>query len=92
MKRIFMAMVLAATTLTCIPLFAADSGKNECLLESQKCKDQVDTLQQRIKKLNDAVKKGKATYSPQDMQKLQQKLQDAIDELDVIEGKKGGNS
>lgn len=92
MKRILMMAVLALVTMTVSPVFAADGGKDECLLESQKCKDQVDTLQQKIKKLNEAVKKGKATYSPEELKKLQQKLQDAIDEFDTIQGRKGGNA
>jgi septal ring factor EnvC (AmiA/AmiB activator) len=76
--------VMSAT----IPAFATDvksSEKDECLLASKGCKDQVDSIQQRIKKINAEIKKGKNAYSAEELKKLQQKLKEADDILKDLE-------
>jgi uncharacterized membrane protein (DUF106 family) len=44
-------------------------------------------LQKRVKKMQADIKKGTKTYSPEDVQKLEQKLKEAQEILDKIEGK-----
>lgn len=82
------ALALSATTMA----FAANtatSSKDECLLASKGCKDQVDSIQQKIKKINTELKKGKKTYSAEELKKLEQKLKEANEILDSLE--KPGN-
>lgn len=87
MKKILIAVLatfaLSATTMA----FAADgnSQKDECLLASKGCKDQVDSIQQKIRKINNEIKKGKRVYSAEELKKLQQKLKEADDILNNLE-------
>lgn len=88
MKKILIT-VLAAFALSATSVaFAADvnnGGKDECLLASKGCKDQVDSIQQRIKKINTEIKKGKKVYSADELKKLQQKLKEAEEILNSLE-------
>jgi septal ring factor EnvC (AmiA/AmiB activator) len=81
MKRL-LTVILSGMIMAAVPAFAADSAqKDECLLYSKECKNQVDSIQQKIKKLNDEIKKGKKTYSAEELKKLSEKLKEANDIL-----------
>jgi len=58
--------------------------KDQCLLASKGCKDEVDTIQQKIKKLNAEIKKGTKTYSADEINTLKSKLHEAEDLLDNL--------
>jgi hypothetical protein len=79
------ALMLSAT----MPAYSQDTHQEEvsCELAAKNCLSRVDILQKRIKKLNAEVKKGTKTYSPEDLQKIEQKLQETKDLLDKIEAK-----
>jgi len=88
MKKVLIAVLTAFALSATSMAFAADvnnSQKDECLLASKGCKDQVDSIQQRIKKINTEIKKGKKVYSAEDLKKLQQKLKEANDILDTMD-------
>jgi uncharacterized protein YlxW (UPF0749 family) len=81
MVLLLSAMMISAT----VPVFAAEQAKadkNECLLISKECKTEVDSIQQKIKKLQAEIKKGKKVYSADELKKLEQKLKEADDMLD----------
>ncbi|QXE89453.1 hypothetical protein KP001_13440 [Geomonas subterranea] len=84
-----MAMMLAAGLfmLSSVPAYAqaAADQKDECLLASRNCMNQVDDIQQRIHKLNKEIQKGTRVYSPQELRKLQDKLKEADDILRNLE-------
>lgn len=86
-------MILAAFALTAtVPAFAAQMSKDEkdqCLLASKNCTTEVNSIQQKIKKLNAEIKKGTKVYTADEIKKLQDKLKEADDLLDVMLGKKG---
>ncbi len=85
MKKIALVL-MAAMMFASVPTFAADSNaKDECLLASKQCMTDVDSLQQRIKKLNNEVKKGKKVYSADELKKLDEKLKEASDLLKKLE-------
>ena len=63
--------------------------KNECLLAAKGCKDEVDSIQQKVKKINREIKKGTKVYSAEELKKLQQKLQEANEIINNLE-KSGG--
>jgi hypothetical protein len=63
---------------------AGKSEKNECILAAKGCKDEVDSIQQKIKKINAEIKKGTKVYSPEELKKLNDKLKDANKLLDDI--------
>ena len=78
-------MVLAAFMMSAtVPAFAAEMTKEEkdqCLLASKSCKDEVDSIQKKIKKLQAEIKKGTKVYSPEEIKKLNDKLKEADDIL-----------
>ena len=79
------ALMLSAT----MPAYSQETHQEEvsCELAAKNCLNRVDILQKRVRKLNAEVKKGAKTYSPEDLQKIEQKLQETKDLLDKIETK-----
>lgn len=94
MKKVLIA-VLAAFTLSVTSMaFAADAPKantkDECLLASKGCANEVDSIQQKLKKINTEIKKGKKVYSVEELKKLEQKLKEANEILRSLEKPGGG--
>jgi uncharacterized protein YlxW (UPF0749 family) len=91
MKKI--AAVVLATFMMAVtaPAMAemTKDEKDQCLLASKNCMNEVDSLQKRMKKLNAEIKKGTKVYSKEELQKLSDKLKEANDLLKVIE--RGGH-
>jgi peptidoglycan hydrolase CwlO-like protein len=87
MKKVAV-MVLAAFMMTAaVPAFAAEMTKEEkdqCLLASKDCKNEVDSIQKKIAKLNKEVKKGTKVYSADEIKKLNDKLKEAEALLDNL--------
>ena len=93
MKRLAttFALLVAATILSALPVLAAEAGmgydsdrqiqKDECLLVSQNCRNSVDTIQQRIERLNREIKKGSSVYSPAELRQLEFQLRESNDML-----------
>jgi len=93
MKKIALMAMAAFTMSATMPAFAAEmtkDQKDECLLASKNCMNEVDSLQKKIKKLNTEIKKGKKVYSADELKKLNTKLKEAEDMVDVLLGLKGG--
>lgn len=92
MKRIGIAIMAAFIMSAALPAFAANmtkEEKNQCLLASKGCADEVDSIQQKMRKLNKEIKKGKRVYSDEEIRKLEQKLKEANDLLDdLLKGQK----
>jgi len=87
MKRIAILVMAAFMMSVAVPVFAADmtkDQKDQCLLASKECKTEVDSIQQKIKKLNAEIKKGKKVYSADEIKKLNAKLKEAEDMLDNL--------
>jgi hypothetical protein len=85
-------VVLAALMMAAaVPAFADQTNQEQviCNLASKNCLSTAETLQKRIKKMNVEMKKGKV-YSTEDVQKLEQKLKEAQEILDKLEGKTPG--
>ncbi|KAF0215447.1 MAG: hypothetical protein FD174_4114 [Geobacteraceae bacterium] len=86
-KTIILLTVLLMST--AIPLLAQDETNQDkviCQLASKNCLSQSESIQKRIKKLQKDMAKGK-TYSADEVKKLEQKLKEAQDILDKLEGK-----
>jgi peptidoglycan hydrolase CwlO-like protein len=87
MKRIAILIMAAFLMSATVPVFAAEmtkEQKDQCLLASKECKTEVDTIQQKIKKLNAEIKKGSKAYSADEIKKLNAKLKEAEDMLDSM--------
>ncbi len=59
--------------------------KDMCLLATKNCLNQADSLQQRIKRIQGEIRKGKKVYSADELKNLEQKLQEASDILKKLE-------
>lgn len=93
MKRT--AIAIAALLVSALPVLAEEGmgnsmnqpqqgQKNECLLFAKNCSDQVDSIQQRISRLNHEISKGSAVYTPEELQKLNSELRNAEKTLDFL--------
>ena len=80
MKKILIAVLTAFALSTTSMAFAEEvkkDEKNECLLAAKGCRDEVDSIQQKVKKINSEIKKGSKVYSAEELKKLEQKLKEA---------------
>lgn len=86
MKRIGLLCAMGLLLATSMPAVAQTTAteKNECLLSSQSCKNEADSIQKKIKLLQKEIKKGKTVYSAEEIKKLQAKLKEANDLLDDL--------
>ena len=93
MKRIALMLTAAIFMLSTVPAFAqmTKAEKDECLLASKNCLNQVDDIFKRIHKLDKEIKKGTKVYTPQELKKLQDKLSETSETLRVLEQGGGGN-
>ena len=89
MKKIILIAMAALMVSTVAPVFAQEESTQDkviCQLAVKNCLTQSDAFQKRLKKLQKEMAKGK-TYSAEDVKKLEQKLKEAQEILDKLEGK-----
>ena len=92
MRRItsVLSILAASVILSASPLLAAEinleneATKDECLLVSMNCVDNVDSIQQRIERLNREIAKGADVYTRDELKILNNKLEEAVRLLDVL--------
>ncbi|WP_298270234.1 hypothetical protein [Geobacter sp.] len=86
MKKIAVMVMAAVMMSATVPALAqmTKEEKNQCLLASKNCANEVDSIQKKIRKLNAEIKKGKKVYSAEEIKKLNAKLKEAEDMLDTL--------
>ena len=92
MKKSLLAIIGVLLLSMTAPLLAEEMSnkahmgteKDQCLLYSKKCRDNVDSLQERIKKLDNEIAKGTTTYNPEEIKRLDEKMKEANQLLDTI--------
>jgi len=88
MKRIIAMVFATCLAMTQFPAYATDttggSEKDLCLLYSEKCVNRALTIQEKIAKLNREIAKGNQVYTKAELQRLQDKLEDAERLLDNL--------
>lgn len=91
MRRILKRLTLLAAALMIVAVPAlADEGsmegrleqeqqlqKDECLLVSLNCANQVDSIQQRIDRIKGEISRGSDVYTNDELKKLNRQLEDA---------------
>lgn len=93
-KTVRFVIVTAATLIAAVPVLAGDMGmnmgsgdstqKDECLLVAQSCMTSVDSIQQRIDRLDREIGKGRSVYSDEELRKLEFQLKDAHRTLETL--------
>lgn len=89
MKNSALIIMTAFLVSGAIPALAQEPSKQDqviCNLAAKNCLGEAEAIKKRVKKLQTEMQKGK-TYSPEDVQQLEQKLKEAQELLDKIEGK-----
>lgn len=87
MKKVAVMVLAAFSMAVASPVFAAEmtkEQKNECLLASKGCANEVNSIQQKMKKLQAEIKKGKKVYTAEDLKKLNDKLKEAEKMMDEM--------
>jgi hypothetical protein len=92
MKKTALMLTAAILMFSTVPAFSqmTKADKDECLLASKNCTAQVDDIYKRMHKLDKEIKKGTKVYTPQELQKLKDKLQETDQTLKEME-QGGGN-
>jgi anti-sigma28 factor (negative regulator of flagellin synthesis) len=86
MKRTSGILAIIATTalLSAANIIGAEisidnsSQKDECLLLAMNCAGEVDSINQRIERLNNEIAKGTAVYTVDELKLLRNKLDEAV--------------
>lgn len=88
MKKSAVVLIAAFLLSSAGALFAQQTNEEKviCELAAKNCLNKVEIVQKRINKINAEIKKGSKSYSAEDLKKLEQKLQEAKDLLDKLEG------
>ncbi len=78
MKKIAVSICAVAVALVAIPAFASvpPEGKDDCLLYGKNCPNELDSLPERIAKLNKEIAKGEKVYTSAELNKLKRKLKE----------------
>jgi flagellar motility protein MotE (MotC chaperone) len=89
MKKMVVRLVLTVACMGLGVAFADDmqmkeSQKDECLLISKNCKNESLSIQEKMEKLNAEIKKGKRIYTAEELKKLENKMKETEEMLDVI--------
>lgn len=86
MKSMLMVLAAAMLTLTAAPAFAqSQAEKDECMIASKNCTDQVDDIYKRMHRLDKEIKKGKKVYTTAELKKLHEKLSETQELLRTME-------
>jgi len=88
MKKSAIILIAAFLLSSAGSLFAQQTNEEKviCELAAKNCLNKVDIVQKRINKINAEIKKGSRKYSAEELKKLDQKLQEAKELLDKLEG------
>lgn len=83
-KSILMLMVVGL--FAAMPVLAAEQGYNELEAKEciQRCALQSESIVQKIERLQNEIKKGKTTYSAEELRRLEAKLKEANDLLNDL--------
>ena len=88
MKTSAIVVMAAFLMSAAVPVFALTAQEQQtCAISANTCLTKAEVVQKRMKKMKAEIKKG-ASYSPEDMKVLEQKLQDVQDQMDKMGVKK----
>lgn len=92
MKKVAVAVMAAFMLSATMPAVAqmTKEEKDQCLLASKNCLNEVDSIQKRIKKLQAEIKKGKKVYTAEELKRLEDKLKEVKEILNELE--EGGSN
>jgi hypothetical protein len=69
---------------------AQEGTKDECLLVAMNCGKDVDSIQERIDRLNTEIGRGTDVYTPEELKKLRDQVKDYNRQFELIIENGGG--
>jgi TolA-binding protein len=98
MRSIFkrISLLAAALMIVAVPALADEGSmdsrigqgqqnvKDECLLVAKNCGDQLDTIQERINRINGEISRGTDVYTNEELRTLERQLDDAHKTLEEL--------
>ncbi|QEM69468.1 hypothetical protein FO488_15760 [Geobacter sp. FeAm09] len=69
---------------------AQEGTKDECLLVAMNCGKDVDSIQERIDRLNREIGRGTDVYTSEELQKLREQVDDYNRQFELINENSGG--
>ena len=87
MKKMVIMLAASLFVISVTPAFSESTKakKDECMLASKNCTDQVDDIYQRMHRLAKDIKKGKKVYTRAELKRLQDKLTETQELLTDLE-------
>jgi septal ring factor EnvC (AmiA/AmiB activator) len=77
-------MLIVAGLFAAMPAIAVEHEKMSPKEQMQRCAEQSESIDKKIERLQKEIKAGKTTYSAEELQKLEAKLNEANAMLDSI--------
>ena len=89
MKKLIFFALTALLMLNCFPAFAQETPQDQylCKLQAGNCLKRADVVQRKMKKMETEIKKGKKSYSAEDLKKIEDKLNEVEKMLDDLKAK-----
>ncbi|MDA8430533.1 MAG: hypothetical protein M0T70_14870 [Geobacteraceae bacterium] len=89
MKKIIVSAYAVAIAFVALPVFAAvqTEGKNDCLVYGKNCPNAVDSLPERITKLETEIAKGEKVYTAAELKLLESKLNEDNETMRVLQNR-----
>ncbi len=86
MKKVTIAALAAVLMLNTIPAFSQETPQEKyvCELQAGNCLKRTSSIDRKMKKIETDIKKGKKTYSAEDLKKIEQKLKEVEQMLDNL--------
>ena len=89
MKRVAFAVMAAFLMSSAVPVMALTAAEKEtCLIAAGNCGTKAKELEKEVMQMNKEMKAGKKTYTEEDLQMLDKKIQDALDQIKMMKEKK----
>jgi hypothetical protein len=89
MKATALVVMAAFLMSAAVPAFALTSAEKEtCLIAAGSCGNKAKQLEKEVMQMKKEMKAGKKTYTEEDLKMLDQKIQDALDQLKMMKEKK----
>lgn len=87
MKKVIMSVCAVAIAFVALPVFAAvqTEGKDDSLLYGKNCPNVLDSLPERITKLNKEIAKDEKIYTSEELNKLKRKLKEDNETMRVLQ-------
>ena len=93
MRRMMLTTLAVVTGMagSILPAFPGDEDsakqKDECVLIARECGSSVQSIQDKIERLQGEIAKGTAVYTPDDLNLLKQRLDEVNKVLDMLGNK-----